>query len=222
MRRHALHALLLASAVLFAVAAPAGAHVEIDPPEAVAGSTTTLTFAFHHGGEGGSATTGLDVQLPAGVTVVDVPEVAGWTSSVDEEAGVVRWRGGSVPDGTEGRFPLVVELPEATGELLFPTVQITESGELAWIGDDEGDSESANPAPRVTVVAEAAGATTTTADSTTTTEPPPTTNDLPDTALEAETRDDGGGSLTPWLVGAGVAALLTVLIGGAVLQRRSP
>src|SRR3546814_21043732 len=65
---------------------------------------TTVTFSFHHGKDG-TATTGLEVKLPEGASVVEVPEEPGWTSSVDEAEGVVSWTGGSVPDGqrSEGR-----------------------------------------------------------------------------------------------------------------------
>lgn len=215
MRRHALHLLLLAAAIVVGMASPARAHVEIDPAEAVAGSTVTIAFTFHHGGDGGAPTTGLDVQIPEGVTVVEVPAVEGWTSSVDEEEGIVRWTGGSVPDGTEGRFPLVVQLPDTPGDILFPAVQVTESGELAWISEEGGGSEEANPAPRLTLVADPAGTTTTTLPVTS------TTRDLPDTALEAEARDDGGSSVAPWLIGAGVVALAAIAIGGTLLARRA-
>lgn len=221
MRRRLTRATLAACVALIALATPASAHVEIDPAEARAGSTVTIAFTFHHGGTDGSPTTGLDVQVPADVTVVEVPPVEGWTSAFDEEEGVVHWTGGSVPDGTEGRFPLVVELPDTTGDILFPTVQITGSGELAWIAEEDGDSEDANPAPRLTLAADPGGTTTTGADTTTTLPATSTTSDLPDTALEAEARDDGDASVAPWLIGAGVAALAAIAIGGTLLARRT-
>ncbi len=209
----------LALAVLVAIAAPAGAHVEIEPEEVVAGSTTTLTFAFHHGKDG-TATTGLAVQLPDGATLVDTPAVEGFEVTVDDEERTVTWSGGSVPDGTEGAFPIVVELPATPGELLFPTVQETEAGPISWISEDEGEGEGSTPAPRITLVAGPNASTTT--EATTTTEASTTTeSDLPGTTLEADQRDDGGTSAAPWIIGSGIAALVAVGAGGWILKRRA-
>lgn len=44
---------------------------------------------------------------------------------------------------------------------------------------------------------------------------------LPGTTLEANQRDDGGDSLVPWVVGSGVAAIVVIVGGGLVVQRRS-
>jgi hypothetical protein len=44
---------------------------------------------------------------------------------------------------------------------------------------------------------------------------------LPGTTLEANQRDDGGGSLAPWVIGSGLAAVALIGIGGTVVQRRS-
>jgi uncharacterized protein YcnI len=196
--------------------------VDIDPDEAVAGSTATITISFTHGKDG-TATTGLEVKLPDGGAVVTVPDVAGWTSEVDETEGVVTWSGRS-PDGVTTRLPLEVRLPATVGVVLFPTVQITEAGELAWIAEEEGEGEDANPAPRLTLVADPdAAATTTTTDApttTTTSAATTTTDDLPGTVLEAEERDDGDQSVAPWVIGSGIVALLAIGIGGWVLKQR--
>ena len=143
-----------------------------------------------------------------------MPAVAGWTSSVTD--GVVSWTGGRVPDGTEAEFPIVVRLPATAGTALFPTVQVTEAGELAWISPDEGEGEDEHPARGWC-------------------SPPPadagrprrrpradgTTLDLPRTVGEAEQRDDGNTDSAPWIIGSGVAALAAILIGGTILKRRS-
>ena len=213
-----LAALTVVSAVpLLVMAAPVGAHVDLDPGEAVAGSTEALTFSFHHGKDG-TATTALIVRLPEGTTVVDVPEVVGFTSEVDEAERTVTWSGGSVPDGTEAAFPVVVTLPSTPGVALFPTIQETEAGELAWISETEGESETERPAPRLTLLADpnATSSTTTTASPTTSTLGP----DLPGTTLEAQERDDGNTSAAPWIIGSGLAALAAIGIGGSLLKRR--
>lgn len=65
MTRRTLATLAVAACLLVVGATAASAHVDLEPGEAVAGSTTTLTFSFHHGKDG-SATTGLEVLLPQG------------------------------------------------------------------------------------------------------------------------------------------------------------
>jgi Domain of unkown function (DUF1775) len=151
-----------------------------------------------------------------------VPEVAGWTSAVDPESGTVTWSGGSVPDGTEAAFPVVVQLPTTPGEVLFKTIQTTEAGELAWIQEEESEAEGASPAPRLTLTADPNATTTTTVGATTTTVgSTETTEELPGTTLEAEERDDGDESPAPWLIGSGIAAVAAVAIGGTLLKRRA-
>lgn len=205
----------LALITIMALAAPAGAHVDIDPGEAVAGSITTVTLTFSHGRDG-APTTRLEVKVPEGARIVEVPEVAGWTSEVDVAAGVVTWSGGPVPDGEQAALPLVVRMPASVGEVLFPAVQTTEAGELAWIAEDGGEGEDSSPAPRITLVAAPNAAATTTTTAATTT----TTGDLPGTVLEAEERDDGEQSVAPWVIGSGIAALIAIGVGGTVLKRR--
>lgn len=205
----------LVAAFVLLLAGPAGAHVEVGPGSAVAGTETTLTFSFHHGKDG-AATTGLEVRLPEGASVVEVPAVEGWTSSVSDDQ-VVTWTGGRVPDGTEAEFPVVVLLPPDAGVALFPTVQTTEAGELAWISPDEGEAEGQYPAPRVELSANPNPSTSTT----TSTTAGGGTRDLPRTVGEAEQLDDGNNDSAPWLIGSGIAALVVILGGGLLLKRRA-
>ena len=206
-------ALALAAAVV--LASPAWAHVELEPGQAVAGATETLTFrvAFE-----GAATTGLDVQLPDGASVVEVPEKPGWTSAVDDAEHTVSWSGGSVE--ADETFSVVVALPAVTGEVLFPAIQLTTDGEVAWIDQEEGDDHDGQPAPRLTLTADPSATTTTTTSETTTDEVTSTTADLPGTTLEAANEGDGD-SAAPWLIGAGIAALLAIIVGGLFLKRRA-
>jgi uncharacterized protein YcnI len=200
----------LAALILVGLAPAAWAHVGVEPGEAIAGSTTTLTFsvAFE-----GAATTGLVVQLPDGAAVTDVPDKAGWTSAVDAAERTVSWSGGSVAD--DERFSVEVELPTTLGEVLFPAIQQTTEGEVAWISEEEGEGHDTNPAPRLTLIADP-NPTTTTTEATTTTE-----DELPRTTLEAQERDDGTTSAAPWIIGSGIAALAAIGIGGTILKRRS-
>lgn len=219
MRRRLLAVPALVLAVLVLLAAPALAHVDVEAEEAVAGATTTITFTFQHGKDG-TATTGLEVLLPEGTTVLEVLEVPGWTSDVDETAGTVTWTGGSVPDGTPARFPLRVTLPDVEGEVLFKTIQTTEAGELAWIQEEADPEEGSYPAPRL-ILAPNPDPTTTAAPATTTTQPTTSTSQRrAGTTLESEQRDDGSQDATPWLVGSGIAAAVAVGAGGWLLKRR--
>jgi len=214
----AVPAIALALLVTFATAA--AAHVEVEAEEPVAGTTTTVTFSFHHGKDG-TATTALEVLLPAGTVVVDTPEVPGWTATVDEAEGTVTWTGGSVPDGVEAHFPIVVTLPDTEGEVLFPTIQTTEAGELAWIQEDEGHEEGSYPAPRLVLAPNPNPTTTSTTEPTTTTvEATTSTTRREGTTLEADRVDDGSQDAAPWLIGSGIAAAVAVAVGGYALKVR--
>ena len=207
-------ALLLALSLipLIGSTAPAWAHTELEPAEAVAGARETLTF---HVAYEGAATTGLEVQLPEGASAAEVPAKDGWTSSSDPDAHTVRWEGGPVEADEE--FEVVVDLPETTGVVLFPAIQLTTEGEVAWIGEEEGEGHGDKPAPRLTLTADpnASSTTTTTSDPTTT-----TSRELPGTTLEAANEGDGG-EAAPWLIGSGIAAAMAIAVGGYLLKRRA-
>jgi hypothetical protein len=113
-------------------------------------------------------------------------------------------------------FDVVVQLPDTTGEVLFPSIQLTTEGEVAWISPEEGEGHDTNPAPRMTLTADP-NATTTTAP-TTTEAPTSTTADLPGTTVEAANEGDGD-SAAPWLIGAGIAAIVAIAVGGWLLKR---
>jgi periplasmic copper chaperone A len=217
------------AAVVTAVASPAAAHVDIEPTEAVAGSTVVVTVSFQHGKDGAD-TTSLEVQLPPGAEVVGTPTKEGWQVEVRGRAPqVVVWSGGRVPDGVEETFPLEVRLPAEPGEVLFPAVQVGDAGELAWIAEEGGASEADNPAPRILLVADPdAPATTTTEvpDATATTEAPATTSpptgtgdDLTVGVVDGGYDGDGGGGGLPAAAIVLVALALAAAIGGALWWR---
>ena len=126
-------------------ATPAQAHVTITPASAAAGSHIKLTFTVPHGCDG-AATTGLHVEIPAGVGSVKPYVHPGWTASVrqndkarpsqdgkgiDAAQGVhdVAWTGGPLADDEADEFALAVTLPEKAGETLtFPVTQSCEKG----------------------------------------------------------------------------------------------
>jgi len=209
---------VLSTVGLLAFASAAWAHVEIEPTEAVAGSTATLTFAVAYEG---SPTMGLDVQLPDGTSVSEVPAKDGWTSTVDAAANTVSWTGGTATD--DESFDLVVDLPTTAGEVLFPAIVTTADGEVSWIEPEESEGEEGHPAPRITLTADPNATTTTTETTTSTTAATTssTADELPGTTLEAEERDDGSNSAAPWLIGSAIVAVLAIAIGGTLLKRRA-
>ena len=209
LRRLAIFSALVVTLVLGGLAAPALAHTELEPSEAVAGTVETLTFHVAHEGAG---TTGLEVELPEGASVVEVPAKAGWESDTNEADRIVSWTGGPVEADEE--FGVVVRLPDTAGVVLFPAIQKTTEGEVAWISPEEDEGHDGNPAPRITLTANPDGTTTTTAEVTT------TTADLPGTTVEAANEGDGD-SAAPWLIGAGIAALVAIAVGGWLLKRRT-
>jgi uncharacterized protein YcnI len=144
-------------AALFA-APLAHAHITIAPASAPAGAYQTLVFKVGHGCDG-SATTGITVQLPEGVTAKPMPK-PGWTINLVEGklatplqqhgktiASAVReitWRGGPLPDAYYDEFTLQARLPDATGNYVFKVGQQCEKGRVDWADVAPG---SKTPAP---------------------------------------------------------------------------
>ena len=158
---------------LVALAPPAWAHVEIEPAEAVAGSTATLTFSVEYEG---AATTGLEVQLPDGASVTEVPDKAGWTSSVDDAANTVTWSGGSAT--ADETFSVVVAAPDHAGCGAVPRHRADHRGRGRLDrARRRPRARTGNPAPRLTLVADPNATTTTTTDATTTTAEATTTTE---------------------------------------------
>ncbi|HYI99213.1 MAG TPA: YcnI family protein [Thermoleophilaceae bacterium] len=167
-------AALMAAASL-ALAAPATAHVTIEPGEAPADGYATLDVQVPHGCDG-SGTTAVRVKVPRSVPSVTPQVHLGWEVTTEEgpkdavelhgervTRGVseVTWTArdaGPLPDGRLDVFGMSVKLPagRAGDRVYFPTVQECERGKTAWIqipaaGESEDDLES--PAPAVTLAA---------------------------------------------------------------------
>jgi len=156
---------------LLLVAAPAWAHVTVDPAEAAADSYAKLTFRVPHGCDGAPTET-VRVQIPDGVVSVKPQVVAGWEietvigeydepvelhgNQVTEGVKEVVWSGGSLSDEHLEEFGMSVKLPPGEGEtLVFPAVQECPGGaserwvEVAEDGEDAHELE--HPAPTVTL-----------------------------------------------------------------------
>lgn len=126
-------------AALFA-APLAHAHITVAPATAPAGAYQTLVFKVGHGCAG-SATTGITVQLPEGVTAKPMPK-PGWTITLAPRE--IAWRGGPLPDAYYDEFTLQARLPDAPGRLVFKVGQQCEKGRTDWA---DTTPESKTPAP---------------------------------------------------------------------------
>lgn len=167
LRKGASAAVVAAGAVaLLAVAAPAWAHVSIDPAEAEAGGYQVLNVKVPNERDDAS-TVELEVHLDTEhpLTSVLPQPVPGWDvevetaeldepvevhgSEVTEVPSVITWTGGEITPGTFQQFPLSVgPLPEGVDQLVFKAIQTYDSGEVVrWIEEPAEDgAEVADPA----------------------------------------------------------------------------
>jgi periplasmic copper chaperone A len=179
MRKRPIHTLAATAAVLLACAAPAAAHVTIDPGEAPADGYATLQLQVPHGC-GDSPTRVVRVQIPEQVPSVTPQVHPGWEVTTKEgPKDAVELHGETVSRGikeiawtaTEADplpadrldlFGMSVKLPagKAGDPVYFPTVQECVEGRESWIqiprGGESGD-ELELPAPSVTLTAAAGG-----------------------------------------------------------------
>jgi uncharacterized protein YcnI len=230
-------ALAIAAAICL-VPTAAWAHVGAAAAPA-ANSATAVTFTFTHGCET-APTTSLRVQLPAGASGVAPENPPGWTSTATETE--VSWTGGSIPNGQRGSFRVVMTIPGQAGETVYlPTIQGCPGGvEEAWI-DKSPDPEATNAAPRIVLtstVTSTTAITTTVPPASYTTVAPSTapTTAAPSTAptttgpsAVGTTAPSATGSpaatstssSTPLIIGAVLAVLVLLGVGGYLLSRRS-
>ncbi len=160
---------LLGAATLLAAATGASAHVVLDEPAALAGSSYRATFRVGHGCDG-SPTTALRVFLPAGVRGAKPMPRAGWTlairraalaqpddshgKTVREDVVEISWTASApehaLPDAWYDEFVLRATLPAQAGPLWFRVVQTCASGQLDWAGiPSQGTSTRGLKAPAV-------------------------------------------------------------------------
>ena len=143
-RRAAALSTVATGAVVLAFGGLAFAHIETDPSSVPAGVPATVGFVVEHGC-GTEDTTGMDIELPDGITDATAAK-DGWTATVAD--GVVRFSGGVLDHDTEGTFEIAFTAPTAEGTVSFPTVQTCGDTEIAWIAATvPGQPEPEFPAP---------------------------------------------------------------------------
>ncbi|MEV6816490.1 YcnI family protein [Micromonospora sp. NPDC051296] len=211
----------IATAV-FGFAAPASAHVTVNPNEAKQGGYGR--FAFRVPNESDSAsTTKLEIFLPENAPVgsVSTMPVPGWTvavekrkvdppvlvhgSEISEVVAKVTWTASgaaAIAPGTFQEFPISMgPLPEVD-QMVFKALQTYSNGDVVrWIDEPQPGTEPAAPAPVLTLTA-ATPAT-----------PSAQPAESPAVAGGAADEGDDGNGLA---VGLGVAGLIAG-VGGLVL-----
>jgi periplasmic copper chaperone A len=153
-----------AVAVLVMSAAPAYAHVTVQPPEGIVGNFSRFVVRVPNERDDAS-TTKVVAHFPP-LAVVSFMDVPGWEREVkmqklDEPiegfggakirdvVGTVTWSGGEIGPGEFLEFPFSALMPGKPGEegeeeLEFPTEQTYDNGEVVnWDGPEDGDSPAA-------------------------------------------------------------------------------
>lgn len=154
-RRPVLPALVMAT---LPIALPASAHIHVSPTEVSAGQTVEIALEVGHGCSG-SATTGLRIAVPDGLTDILIVPRPGWQVETPGNGRIteIRWTGGSLPDGTKATFAFVAKVEGAgssghapaltPGDLTLPVVQICGETTVRWIDGPTSD----HPAPRLRI-----------------------------------------------------------------------
>jgi uncharacterized protein YcnI len=166
--RRAAFAVGVALGVVVLAAAPAWAHVTVNPDTAQQGGFQTLTFQVPNEMDNAN-TIELDVQLPADhpFASVSVQPKAGWTyeatksplptpvtnddgQTVTDYVSEIKWTGGQIKPGEFDTFSVSVgTLPDNVDSLAFPAVQTYDNGQtVSWIDSTvEDQPEPEHPAP---------------------------------------------------------------------------
>ena len=167
-----------ACAAVVTMAAPAFAHVTVNPNTAAKGGFQTLTFQVPNETTDAN-TTSVDVKLPDDhpFSSVSVQPKAGWTyeakttplatpvtnddgEQVTDYVSEITWTGGQIKPGEFDTFVVSVgTLPDDVDSLSFPTIQTYDNGDtVSWIDPTTpGGAEPEHPAPTLLLTAAESG-----------------------------------------------------------------
>jgi uncharacterized protein YcnI len=225
---------VVVAATIGLLAAPAGAHVTVDPSEAEQGGRATLTFRVPNESDTAS-TISLEVNVPEDVVIpsLRVKPVPGWTAEVEyrtlaapipdedgdisESVSKVTWTGGAIGPGEYEEFDVSVgPLPEDVDAIAFPVIQTYDDGDVArWIEETpENGEEPDRPAPVLALTAA-------TADDDGAGAEPAATDGASEGAATATDADDDGGSDALAIVALVVGGLGVVLGALALVRGRT-
>lgn len=218
MRRPLAAGAVVAAALI--VAAPAWAHVELDPASAKANLPTRVEIVVEHGC-GTSPISKVATQLPPEAVDV-VPEAPdGWTVSIAGK--VVTWDGSARPVAEDLHLGLTFTARAEVGtELGFPTIESCPNGEsVRWIEDvPEGGDETQHPQPRLAVTEGAPAPTTAAAPGAAAPTTAIASPDISTTGLASDDGDDDSSS-TGVIVAVIVGVLLLAGTTVAIARRRA-
>jgi len=147
----------LTVATLALSAGPAAAHIVLSQKTFEAGTNFAAFFKVEHGCDG-SPTVSLRVEIPDGVSVLELPPKDGWTTNAERSNGTIKavsWRG-RLEGGQADQFGVLLKLPSRTGAIYFPTVQRCAKGEMRWTEIPVGIQTAKDlkrPAPSVELTA---------------------------------------------------------------------
>jgi uncharacterized protein YcnI len=158
------------------MAAPAWAHVTVDP-ESVPQGASDATLTFRVPNEGPAAdTTKVDIQFPTDHPIAVLTPAAenGWTptvtmqhldtpittddGSISDVVSEIVWSGGKIAPGQFAEFKVLAQgVPSGVDSLKFPTVQTYSDGTVvSWIQDTTAGGPAADhPTPVLTLTAAA-------------------------------------------------------------------
>ena len=210
---------------LVASAAPAWAHIKIEPESAPQGSDQVLSFVVPNEMDN-ARTTKVEVHFPPDnpIAAADTEPMPGWTATVttqksaqpiqtdegevNEEVALVTWTaapGQGIPVNSFETFQVSVGLPNGASSLSFPTIQTYSNGQsVSWVQTTPpGGPEPDHPVPTITL-------------------PPSSENASAGTTSAASTSSDNTGK-TLGIIGIIVGAVgLIVAIVALLLSRRKP
>lgn len=145
------------------IAAPAFAHVTIQPDEAPTGAF--FKFAIRVPNESDVPNSEMSVTFPENLIFVSFQPKDGWTrkvtmktldepiessgATIDEVVDTVTWSGGPINPGEFDEFYFSAKVPDEPGELEFTAEQTYDDGEVVtWSGPESGE----HPSPRANIV----------------------------------------------------------------------
>lgn len=136
----------LAAGVIVATAAPAFAHVEVDPSRVKPGKAATVEFSPEHGCGKDAPTTRMTFRVPRGVTDAEGIAPEGWQASTSGRR--IVFEGGPLPYHEQAAFGISFTAPDSKTLLTWKVIQSCDDETVRWI---ETDHDAESPAPVVGV-----------------------------------------------------------------------
>jgi hypothetical protein len=213
-------AILVAAASALLAAAPAGAHVQVQPAAAAPGDAVLFSVLVPNERE--QSTVQVSLKVPKGVLPFAYEDPPGWRRKVtlagDGSTDVVRWSGRLRADGFV-RFGILAGTPEREGDLKWSAIQKYSDGkEAAWIGPPDAEEPApvtriSSDVPRANAGGESEGGGGGEAT-------PAPTAAATATPHAEESGDDGGSSNAPGIILGGAGLVLGAAALVVALRRR--